>query len=196
MHAVIRPEESSGKSHQFPIAGMVQRLDSGYSFADIRMLAPNVVRQLLLGIRWSGDKYGASGHDGPRHTLQKPLIYGRVTAATDIGLVMNMLVRVAAVDRRPRYLRGVELVDSCFVMVYPDHGVIMLGHERFSFFRLSSIALVPPGTIASSSKAHAELLAAMTHNDTRGDIRRQVEDKYADFVKRHARVVNRVKLSA
>jgi hypothetical protein len=40
------------------------------------------------------------------------------------------------------------------------------------------------------------LLAAMTHNDPRGDIRRQVEYQYADFVKRHAGVMNRVKLRA
>jgi hypothetical protein len=40
------------------------------------------------------------------------------------------------------------------------------------------------------------LLAAMTHNETRRDIRHQVEYQYADLVKRHAGVMNRIKLRA
>jgi hypothetical protein len=94
-----------------------------------------------------------------------------------------------------------------------EHRTPELLHIRAKW-RIFQGAFAQSERIASSRKAPAKepplraspkscdprsggaLLAAKTHNDTGGDIRHQVEYKYADFVKRHAGVMNRVKLSA
>lgn len=126
MHAVIRPEESSGQRHQLTIARVIKRLNPGNAFGNIRMLALNVRRQLLLGIGRSGNQYCARVHEGLRHAFQKPFVHRRMTTATSIRLVMNMLVRMSAADRRGIHFRGVELKDSRLLMIDPDQSVIML----------------------------------------------------------------------
>src|SRR3979490_2554849 len=129
MHAIVRREESSGERHEFPIAWVIKRLDPGNAFAKIRMYSSNVRGQLLLRIRRPGDQYRARRHDGLRHAFQKCLIYRRVTAATGIGLVMNMLVRMTTADRRRIHLGRIEVKDPRLVMVDPDQGVIVLVHN-------------------------------------------------------------------
>src|SRR5438874_3401586 len=134
MHAVVRPEEFSCQRHEFPIAGVIKRLDPGNALAKIRMRSSNVRRQLLLRISRPGDQYGARRHDGLRHTLQKRLIYRGVTAAARIGFVMNMLVRMTAVHRRGIHLRRIEVKDPRLVMVDPDQSVIVLVHRLWLLY--------------------------------------------------------------
>jgi hypothetical protein len=129
MHAIVRPEESSGERHEFPIAWVIKRLDPGNSLAKFRMHSSNVRGQLFLRIRRPGDQYRARPQDGLRHALQKRLIYRRVTAAAGVGLVMNVLVRMTAVHRCRIHLRRIEVKDPRLVMVDPDQSVIVLAHR-------------------------------------------------------------------
>src|SRR4029077_10546723 len=129
MHAIVRPEESSGERHEFPIAWVIKRLDPGNSLAKFRMYSCNVRGQLFLRIRRPGDQYRARPQDGLRHALQKRVIYRRVSAAAGVGLVMNVLWPVTAVHRCRIHLRRIEVKDPRLVMVDPDQSVIVLAHR-------------------------------------------------------------------
>jgi hypothetical protein len=99
---------------------VIKRLNAGNAFAKIWVGPANVRRQLLLRIRRSSDQDRACRHDCLGHTLQKHLIYRRVTTASGIGLMVNMLVRMTAAHRRGIHLRRIEVKDPSLLMVDPD----------------------------------------------------------------------------
>jgi hypothetical protein len=127
-HAVIRPEESSGQRHQLAIARVIERLTPGNACGNIRVLALNVRRQLLLGTGRSSNQYCARVHEGLRHAFQKLLVPPGHDDCQEHSPCDEYVGADECCDHRGIDFRGVELKDSRLLMIDPDQGVIMLNH--------------------------------------------------------------------
>src|SRR5687767_11331713 len=87
---VARPSASNPRSHpvrgakifsrmrnESRLARMIQRLDTDDAFGDLGGVTLDVLHQLGLGIRWSGDQHGARFCDGIGDPPIKIVILGR-----------------------------------------------------------------------------------------------------------------------
>ena len=95
-------------------------------------------RQFCLGARRSGDQDRAGVCDALCNALKELLIDRRMATVPGIRFVMEMLMRVAAVDGRVLDFDCVELEDFRFVVVDPDERVIVLTHDRVYLNLLSN----------------------------------------------------------
>ena|ERR1700733_4338831 len=82
-------------------------------------------------VAFAGNPAGAGVRDGLGHTFEKFVVGGRVTAVTRICLMMDMLVRVAAAERRVVDVRRIEL-DQLGLAIDPDDCLIVITHGVLS----------------------------------------------------------------
>lgn len=129
LHAIVRPEELSGQRHQLSVGWVIECLDSRNAFEKLGMGALDVRRELVLGTRRSCDQDCARAREGLRNALQEVMIHGRVTTTSGIGFMMDVLMRMRAVNDCTIYLARVELKHLSFVVVDPNQGVIVLAHD-------------------------------------------------------------------
>lgn len=129
LHALVRPEELSGQRQQLSVGWVIECLDSRNAFEEFGMCPLDVRRELVLGTRRSYDQERARAHEGLRDALQELMVHGRVTTVSGIGLMMDVLMRMPAVDRCAIHIVRVELKNLRLVVVDPNYGVIVLAHD-------------------------------------------------------------------
>ena len=128
MHAVIVPEKLPRQRQHLAVTRMIECRDRRDAPEEVRVPALDVLCQLHLGARRAGDQYRAGVRQGLRHALEKGLVDGGVAAVARIGLVVEVLMGVAAVHDGAVGFLLVKLEDSRFVMIDPDERVIVLIH--------------------------------------------------------------------
>src|SRR5215469_16827376 len=108
---------------------MIEGLDGGDAGTELRVRARDMCCQLLLSARRSRDQNRAGAAQRLRHLLQKGRLQADVAAAARIGLVMQVLMGMAAADRAAVHRLSVEVKDLRLLMVDPYDGMIMIAHD-------------------------------------------------------------------
>lgn len=107
---------------------MIQCLDSGEALQQARVVALDVLHELVLLATGAGDQDRTGAAQGKRCPVQELLILGGVSAADGVGFVVDVLVRMPRTHDFPIELVRVEMKDPCLVMIDPDDRMIVLGH--------------------------------------------------------------------
>src|SRR6202158_651739 len=107
--------------------GSLQRDDA---LAERRVPLSQEIRKLLFGLRRSDDQDLMSAREGRRHFLEE-LRIGRMSMSAMRALAaMYLLMLVVRVHEGPFFFRGCELPHRGFLMIDPNHGMI-IGHLEF-----------------------------------------------------------------
>ena len=125
---MIRLEILSRMRDQLAVSGMIERLDAHDFRVQRRGMSFDVLDELRLGIRRSGDQDSASVGDGFGHVLEKGMIFRCVTTADAVGLVVNMSGRVVRMQYEMIDLERIEMKYASFVVIDPNDRMIQAGH--------------------------------------------------------------------
>ena len=128
-HAVCCLEEGSGQIEQFTVGGVIQGLDSRDPCRNCGLAFLEVASEVALRIRRAGDQYSASIRQVLSNPFQEIRLYGRMSTVSRIGLVMNVLVRMATSDHGGVDVGGIELKYFCLLVVDPDDRMVVAVHE-------------------------------------------------------------------
>jgi hypothetical protein len=112
--------------HQFAIGGMIQCLHSRNSRQQLRLMALDMLEQLVLGVRWPADQHRPGSADGLYYRVEEMLILGAVAAADRMRLVMDVAARLLRVYYRALDVIGTEMEHAGLVVIDPDYGMKVL----------------------------------------------------------------------
>lgn len=128
MHAIVSLEEGPPECDQRPIGRMIDRFDPRDAAGKIRVGTRDVRDQLLLRHARPHDENCARLCKRVCDALEERLVHRNMAAIARIGLVVQVIMRMAAVDRRTLGLGCVEIENSCLMVVEPDEQMIVLTH--------------------------------------------------------------------
>src|SRR6202035_4019593 len=89
----------------------------------------DVLDQLGLGIRGTGDQYCAGGTDCTDHVLKEGVIFGGVPAADRVGFVVNVSSGMLRMHDDLVNIRRVAVEHPRFMVIDPDSSVIVVRHD-------------------------------------------------------------------
>ena len=127
-HAVVRLEEVACVCEQLPVGRVVYRFNRGNLRSDGGMRMFEVCLKFGLRAGRAHDQDGSRMRNGRGHSLEKILVYGRMSAVTRIRLVMQVLMGMGALDDGGFARIGIEVKHFCRLMIDPDEGVVVICH--------------------------------------------------------------------
>jgi hypothetical protein len=104
---------------------MVDSFDGRHSRCQIRTVLFDVLEQFRLGVGRAGDQDHAGIDNGLGHSLEKVMIFGGMSTADAVGLVMQVLGWMVRMDYELVGVRRIKMEDTRFVMIDPNHGMIV-----------------------------------------------------------------------
>jgi hypothetical protein len=124
--------------HKRIVGGMIDRFDADNPVDEFRIMAMDVLDQFGLRVRRTRDEDELGVFYGFDGVVQEFLIFGRMSAADRIGLVMDMPRGIVRFDDDPIGLKPVEMEDARFAVIDPDDCVGVGAHGN-SAVKMSSI---------------------------------------------------------
>jgi hypothetical protein len=122
---VVCPEVAPGKLDQLTITRMVDRFDGCDSQRQIRTVLSDVLAQFRLCVGRAGDQDHASIGYRLGHSLEKVVIFGGMPTADAVGFVMQVLGWMLRMDDKLVGVRCIKMEDTRFVMIDPNHGMMV-----------------------------------------------------------------------
>ena len=128
-HSVGGPEITARVGDECAIGRMVNGLNRRDPLDELGIVAVDVLDQLGLGIRRTGDQYCAGGTDCTDHVLKEGVIFGGVPAADRVGFVVNVSSGMLRMHDDLVNIRRVEVEHPRFMVIDPDSSVIVVRHD-------------------------------------------------------------------
>ena len=124
--SILRFEVRTGKSDQLAIAWMVDGLYPNDVCEQAGIVVVNVLHQLGLCVRRTGNKNLARISDGLGDGMKIALIFGRMATPDRICLVMDVSGRMIRMQVQLVHVSQAEMEYPRLMMIDPDDGVIMV----------------------------------------------------------------------
>jgi hypothetical protein len=132
IHSIVGFEERPRVGEQRTVGRMIKRLDRRYARHELRVLVFDMLRKLMLGVRWPGDQNLAGSRQGSNNFMEECLILRGVTAADGVRLMVDVPRRMLRMHHNPIGLIHVEVKYTRFVVINPDNRMKVLGHGNSS----------------------------------------------------------------